>query len=229
MSTTDDDSNRAAERNQHPAQPDLPGWGPGGRGFESRRSPLKKAVLARAFCPATGQYSRARGYQTGTKLAVERARKPSRVGHFPSKDAATARAASAAASRLRRASHVLLRFPSSRFTTLSGSMKTVIVLGAGASLANGLKFRRHRRRDTLPPLDTTFFETVAARRIELGENLRPYLASVLKLDLSTATLREQPMEQVFKDVFYDFNEAQSDEAMLNAYVDLWSSPVFVDT
>ena len=43
---------------------------------------------------------------------------------------------------------------------------------------------------------------------------------MLNLDLSASTLREQPMEQVFADVFYDFNEAQSDSAMLNAYIDL---------
>lgn len=99
-------------------------------------------------------------------------------------------------------------------------MKTVLVLGAGASLANGLKFRGRRMRDTLPPLDTTFFETVAARKVALGPALRRYVQSVLSLDVSTSTLREQPMEQVFADVFYDFNEAQSDTVMLNAYVDL---------
>jgi hypothetical protein len=99
-------------------------------------------------------------------------------------------------------------------------MKTVLVLGAGASLANGLRFRAQRMRDTLPPLDATFFETVAARKIALGPPLRHYLESVLSLDLSTSTLREQPMEQVFADVFYDFIEAQSDTAMLNAYIDL---------
>jgi hypothetical protein len=103
---------------------------------------------------------------------------------------------------------------------LERSMKTVLVLGAGASLANGLKFRSRRMRDTLPPLDTTFFETVAARKIALGPALRRYLRIVLSLDLSTSTLREQPMEQVFADVFYDFNEAQSDASMLNAYIDL---------
>ena len=44
MSTTDDDSNRATEPNLGPAQPDLPGCGPGGRGFESRRSPLTNSL-----------------------------------------------------------------------------------------------------------------------------------------------------------------------------------------
>jgi hypothetical protein len=39
VGAVDDDSNRAVEPNQPSAQPDLPGCGPGGRGFESRRSP----------------------------------------------------------------------------------------------------------------------------------------------------------------------------------------------
>jgi hypothetical protein len=99
-------------------------------------------------------------------------------------------------------------------------MKTVLVLGAGASLADGLHFHAHRMRDTLPPLDTSFFETVAARKIALGPALRRYLQTVLNLDLATSTLREQRMEQVFADVFYDFNEAQTSSMMLNAYVQL---------
>jgi hypothetical protein len=99
-------------------------------------------------------------------------------------------------------------------------MKVCLVLGAGASLANGQHFRSRRMRDTLPPLDTTFFETVDARKILLGTWLRRYLSDVLNLDLSTTTLREQRMEQVFADVYYDFMEAPGDQTALNAYIDL---------
>jgi RNA polymerase sigma factor (sigma-70 family) len=41
VNTTDDDSNDVLEPNEHPDEPTLPGCGPGGRGFESRRSPSK--------------------------------------------------------------------------------------------------------------------------------------------------------------------------------------------
>lgn len=100
-------------------------------------------------------------------------------------------------------------------------MKICLVLGAGASLANALKFRKQRMRDTLPPLDTTFFETVDTRKINLGRSLRTYLQTV-NLDLSTSrsTLREQPMEQVFADVYYDFMETPGDRQRLDAYIDL---------
>jgi hypothetical protein len=37
-------SNDVREPNPTPEQPDLPGWGPGGRGFESRRSPVNPFV-----------------------------------------------------------------------------------------------------------------------------------------------------------------------------------------
>ena len=103
---------------------------------------------------------------------------------------------------------------------MNGEMKTCLVLGAGASLANGLHFRPKRMKDTLPPLDTSFFETVDRRNIALGAWLRRYLTEVLRLDLSTTTLREQPMEQVFADVFYDFNEAQGTRIYREAYIDL---------
>jgi hypothetical protein len=66
-------------------------------------------------------------------------------------------------------------------------MKTCIVIGAGASLANGLYFRAKKMRDTLPPLDTTFFEVVDARKVRIGASLELYLEGVLNLDLTTST------------------------------------------
>ena len=94
------------------------------------------------------------------------------------------------------------------------------IVGAGASLANALRFRATRMRDTRPPLDTTFFQTVQARGIALSLPLRRYFRSVLGVDPATATLGDLRMEQVFADVFYDFGEAPTDRAILAAYVDL---------
>jgi hypothetical protein len=99
-------------------------------------------------------------------------------------------------------------------------VKTCLVLGAGASLANALHFRGERMRDTHPPLDTTFFETVQARKIALSGALRNYFRRVLGIDPIATTLREHRMEEIFADVFYDFGEAPTSKTALDAYVDL---------
>jgi hypothetical protein len=99
-------------------------------------------------------------------------------------------------------------------------VKTCLVLGAGASLANALHFRRERMRDTRPPLDTTFFETVQARGIALSAALRTYFRQTLGVEPLASTLREYRMEQVFADVFYDFGETPGNRPSLNAYIDL---------
>jgi hypothetical protein len=99
-------------------------------------------------------------------------------------------------------------------------MNTCIVLGAGASLSNALHFRGTRMRDTRPPLDTTFFETVRARRIALSLPLRRYFRSILGVDPLSTALGDLRMEQVFADVFYDFGEAPDDRDVLRAYIDL---------
>jgi hypothetical protein len=99
-------------------------------------------------------------------------------------------------------------------------MKTCIVLGAGASLANALHFRGTRKRDTLPPLDTTFFQTVTARGLPLPLALRRYFHRVLGVDPASGGLAAQRMEQAFADVFYDFGEAPDDPDVLHAYADL---------
>jgi hypothetical protein len=75
-------------------------------------------------------------------------------------------------------------------------------------------------RHTRPPLDTTFFETVDASGIALSTGLRRYFRSVIGVDTATTTLREFRMEEVFKDVFYDFSDRPSDAVSLNAYIDL---------
>jgi len=99
-------------------------------------------------------------------------------------------------------------------------MNTCIVLGAGATLANAMHFHKKRFRDSRPPLDTTFFETVDARGISLSRWIRSYLQNFLGIDSLQTTLREHRMEEVFKDVSYDFRETPNDAIALNAYIDL---------
>jgi hypothetical protein len=99
-------------------------------------------------------------------------------------------------------------------------MRVCLVLGAGASRANGLHFRPKRQRETLPPLDTTFFETVDAKGIVLSDPLQSYFRNFLGIEPIPSTLRERRMEEVFADVFFDFNEAPANRTALNAYIDL---------
>ena len=49
MDTTDDNSNGFTGPENHSEAPELPGCGPGGRGFESRRSPLNNPLQAGDF------------------------------------------------------------------------------------------------------------------------------------------------------------------------------------
>src|SRR5205823_2637224 len=97
-------------------------------------------------------------------------------------------------------------------------MRVCVVLGAGATLANALHFRAERFRHSWPPLDTTFFETVEARRIALSSPLRTYLRSVVGIDPNPTTLRELRIEQVFADAFFDLHERPDDAR--EAYIDL---------
>lgn len=76
-------------------------------------------------------------------------------------------------------------------------MKTCLVIGAGATLANALHFRGERMRDARPPLDTTFFDVVEARKIPLGASLQRYFREVLSLDETGDSLRGMRMEQIF--------------------------------
>ncbi|MGB7589569.1 MAG: hypothetical protein WBM00_12785 [Solirubrobacterales bacterium] len=99
-------------------------------------------------------------------------------------------------------------------------METCLVLGAGATLANALHFRAERRKSSRPPLDTTFFETVEARKIALSLPLKSYFENYIGIDPVATTLREYRMEEIFKDVSYDFRENSGDKAALDAYLDL---------
>jgi hypothetical protein len=95
-----------------------------------------------------------------------------------------------------------------------------LVLGAGASLANALHFRSQRMASSRPPLDTTFFQTVRARRIPFTPAMRTYLTNVAQVDPDGEELRAVRMEEVFKDVFFDFQDSPSNASFLDAYIDL---------
>jgi hypothetical protein len=99
-------------------------------------------------------------------------------------------------------------------------MRICLVLGAGATLSNALHFRSERKRKTRPPLDTTFFEVVDARGISLSPALTTYFRNYLGVEPTASTLREYRMEEVFKDVAYDFRETPNDKVALDAYIDL---------
>jgi hypothetical protein len=93
-------------------------------------------------------------------------------------------------------------------------------LGAGASLANALYFRPRRQPQLRPPLDGTFFQTVRSLGLPLTPALRSYFANVLQVDPEGEALAGFRMEEVFKDVFFDFQDAPTDAVALNAYIDL---------
>ena len=95
-----------------------------------------------------------------------------------------------------------------------------LVLGAGATLANAKHFRPKRMRNSYPPLDTTFFEVVASRRIQLPANLQTYLREVVGVDSSLEALRARRMEEVFKDAFFDLHNEERGESAYMAYVEL---------
>jgi hypothetical protein len=99
-------------------------------------------------------------------------------------------------------------------------MHVCLVLGAGATLANALHFRPTIRRDARPPLDVNFFETVDARRISLTDALNRYFVDIVGIDPTPTTLRERRMEEVFKDVYFDFLDNPNDRTILDAYIDL---------
>ena len=101
----------------------------------------------------------------------------------------------------------------------SSAMQVSLVLGAGASLANAMHFHGHRMPDTRPPLDATFFATAQSLGIALSPQLRTYFASV-GIDPAPAAMRTLRMEEVFKDVFFDFQDDPQNQIAFNAYIDL---------
>jgi hypothetical protein len=99
-------------------------------------------------------------------------------------------------------------------------MKTCLVLGAGASLANAIHFRPVRMRNRRPPLDITFFETVQGLGIQLAPALRSYLRTILGTEPAPDRIRATRMEEFFKDLFFDFQDVPNDARYRRAYTEL---------
>jgi hypothetical protein len=100
-------------------------------------------------------------------------------------------------------------------------MRTCLVLGAGASLANGQYFHGEKMLDQNPPLDTTFFEKIRALDITVDSSLRRYadaLPTGSPFDRKTADGR---MEDFFRDLFHDFlSEGDVRPELVQAYTAL---------
>lgn len=98
--------------------------------------------------------------------------------------------------------------------------RVVLVLGAGASLANARFFRPERSQDTHPPLDTTFFQKLRVREVPLSPSLRSYMRGLFNADPTPRLLETMRMEEFFKDVFYDFTTEENSVPIRRAYIDL---------
>src|SRR5690349_12932257 len=100
--------------------------------------------------------------------------------------------------------------------------KVVLVLGAGASLANAQFFRPERNLESHPPLDATFFQKLRLREVPLAASLRSYMRRLLGTEPSPAVVERLRMEEFFKDVYYDFQATPSSSSTRSAYTELVS-------
>jgi hypothetical protein len=74
-------------------------------------------------------------------------------------------------------------------------------------------------RQSRPPLDKTFFETVYRLGIQLSVPLQRYLETILGTEPTEEVLSERRMEEVFKEVFFDLQEEKTAQ-IHSAYIDL---------
>jgi hypothetical protein len=74
-------------------------------------------------------------------------------------------------------------------------------------------------RQSRPPLDRTFFETVYGLGIQLPGPLLRYLRTILGVEPNEEILSQRRMEEVFKEVFFDLQE-EGTTAIHSAYIDL---------
>lgn len=98
------------------------------------------------------------------------------------------------------------------------------MLGAGATLANALHFHRNRMAAQNPPLDYTFFEKVAALKIAVPTELKAYAEAMpgpnpFVIRAGRPGLR---MEEFFKELFSDFQDAEPASPIALAYEQLVS-------
>jgi hypothetical protein len=83
-------------------------------------------------------------------------------------------------------------------------MRIVLVLGAGATLAQAMHLREQGHSGERPPLDTTFFDRIAELDVDVTADLHRYATRVLGADPFEAGSGRRPgMEAFFKDAFYD--------------------------
>jgi hypothetical protein len=99
-------------------------------------------------------------------------------------------------------------------------MRIAIVVGAGASLAQGEFFRASRGRDRNPPLDYTFFEKVRALQIGIPDGVRAYAQRVPSRDPFDGANTGARMEEFLKDLYYDLLDVPGDFAVRTAYTQL---------
>ncbi len=99
-------------------------------------------------------------------------------------------------------------------------MRISIILGAGASLANGAHFRPVQDKHH-PPLDYTFFSRIRRLGIEIPLELQRYARTLPSGSPFESAGREERMETFFRDMFYDFLDRGDKEAMVRrAYLQL---------
>lgn len=84
------------------------------------------------------------------------------------------------------------------------TVRVALVIGAGASLAQAEAVGSDPSR--FPPLDATFFQTIAAMKVKIAPELTEYAVELLGFNpfLGAAGRPAPGMEEFFKDVFYDF-------------------------
>lgn len=84
-------------------------------------------------------------------------------------------------------------------------MRICLVMGAGASLANGQHFRPIRRTATHPPLDFTFFQKIAELKFSVPDDLAHYAASLpTGSPFLSGVGGGGRMEEFLRDLFHDF-------------------------
>src|SRR6266851_8568446 len=104
-------------------------------------------------------------------------------------------------------------------------MPTVMVVGAGGSVAQAQSLRRRWRLREQPPLDADFFSRVT-RLVERDSDLRQRVNDLRRDITAAAGLVQDPwavpqmrLEQYFADIYYEVASARSAHA-LPVYLDL---------
>ncbi|MGH2971554.1 MAG: hypothetical protein ACRDLE_05395 [Gaiellaceae bacterium] len=97
------------------------------------------------------------------------------------------------------------------------TLRVALVIGAGASLAQAEAIGKDPAR--FPPLDSTFFRTLAGMKIKVASELTEYAIDLLGYNpfLALDGSPRPGMEEFFKDVFYDFVSNVEDRRAQEAF------------